>query len=230
MKPTRNNPRALVSLTALAALSVSLGLITATHSEAETLENIIESKAMQDFKQSGTVNLRRDKKAAALNQWLRGIDPNSNFSTIWTSSNAPQALLNWAGAKLPYMHYKRPRSARSRDFVSAEVDLSTSQREVSHLVIMVPHPSISPLVEANVLEEFRRLRPPMLEVVSEKPIPLTGAQGTLYEHKEGGGSLVIPISQNGLINITITDFKKSQMLIDIAKGLDIERLNRKLDS
>jgi hypothetical protein len=95
---------------------------------------------------------------------------------------------------------------------------------------MVPNPSISPLVEANVFEEFRRLRPPMLAAVSEKPIPLATGQGTLYEHKKGGGSLVIPISKNGLINITIKDFKKSQMLIDIAKGLDIDRLNRKLDS
>ena len=215
MKRIRNNPRAIISVVALTSLSVSWCVLTANPSAAETLENIIESKAMQDFKQSGTVNLRRDKKAAALSQWLRGIDQNSNFSTIWTSSNAPQLLLNWVGAKLPYMRYKRPRSTRSRDFVSAEVELSTSQRELSHLLIMVPHPSISPLVEANVLEEFRRLRPPL---------------GTLYEHKNGGGSLVIPVSQNGLINITIADFKKSQMLIDIAKGLDIERLNRKLDS
>ncbi len=128
------------------------------------------------------------------------------------------------------MHFKRPRSTRSRDFVSAGVELSTSQRDISHLRIMVPHPSISPLVEANVLEEFRRLHPPMLEIESEKTVPLTTGNGTLYEHKNGGGSLVIPISQNGLINITIADFKKSQMLIDIAKGLDIERLNRKLDS
>jgi hypothetical protein len=230
MKRIRNNPRAIISVVTLTSLSLSWCVLTANPSAAETLENIIESKAMQDFKQTGTVHFGKDKKAAALNQWLRGIDQNSNFSTIWTSSNAPQVLLNWVGAKLPYMRYKRPRSARSRDFVSAEVELSTSQRELSHLLIMVPHPSISPLVEANVLEEFRRLRPPLLEVLSEKPIPLTGAHGTLYEHKNGGGSLVIPVSQNGLINITIADFKKSQMLIDIAKGLDIERLNRKLDS
>ncbi|MEY4667483.1 MAG: hypothetical protein RL518_182 [Pseudomonadota bacterium] len=197
---------------------------------AETLENIIESKAMQDFKISGTVNQNRNKASANVNQWLRGIETGTNFASLWTSSNAPHLLLNWSGAKLPYMHYKRPRSARSRDLISAEVELSTSQRDIARLSIMVPHPSIAPLVEANVFEEFRRLRPPMLETVSEKPIPLTVGQGTLYEHKKGGGSLLIPIAQNGVINITIADFKRSQLLIDIAKGLDIERLNRKLDS
>lgn len=227
MKPTQNSSW---RLTILLCVALTWSASLPTNSDAETLENVIESKAMQEFKQSGTVNMRRDKHAAQQNLWLRGVDPHSNFASIWTSSNAPQLLLNWAGAKLPYMHYKRPRSTRSRDFVSAEVELSTSQRDISYLLIMVPHPSISPLVEANVLEEFRRLRPPILQVTSEKTVPLTIGNGTLYEHKNGGGSLVIPISQNGLINITIADFKRSQMLIDIAKGLDIDRLNRKLDS
>lgn len=227
MKQILNNSSRLKVLLCV-ALTWS-GTVTTT-SDAETLENVIESKAMQEFKQSGYVNMRRDKHAAQENPWLRGVDPHSNFASIWTSSNAPQLLLNWAGAKLPFMHYKRARSTRSRDFVSAEVELSTSQRDISHLLIMVPHPSISPLVEANVLEEFRRLRPPILQVVSEKTVPLATGTGTLYEHKNGGGSLVIPISQNGLMNIRIADFKRSQTLIDIAKGLDIDRLNRKLDS
>jgi len=230
MKPTPTSPLTIPYLRALLLAAITWGTSASTHCHAETLENVIESKAMQEFKQSGNVNMNRDKRAVQMNQWLRGVDPNSNFAAIWTSSNAPQLLLNWAGAKLPYMHYKRARSSRSRDLVLAEVELSTSQREVSHLSIMIPHPSIAPLVEGNVLEEFRRLRPPILEVISEKPIPLSTSQGTLYERKDGGGSLVIPISQNGLINITISDFKKSQMLIDIAKGLDIDRLNRKLDS
>jgi len=230
MKPIRNSPYIAFSLTTMVRLAFGWCAIASSLAKAETLENVLESKAMQDFKMSGTENLRRDKKDAHLNQWLRGIDPNSTLATIWTSSNAPQLLLNWAGAKLPYMHYKRPHSSRSRDVVSAEVDLSTSQRDIAHLLIMVPHPAIAPLVEGNVLEEFRRLRPPILEATSEKPIPLTVGQGTLYELKNGGGALVIPISQNGLINITISDFKRSQLLIDIAKGLDIERLNRKLDS
>lgn len=230
MKPIRNSPHTVPSLATMLCLVWSWCAFTSSCAKAETLENVLESKAMQDFKLSGTENLRRDKKDVQLNQWLRGIDPNSTLATIWTSSNAPQLLLNWAGAKLPYMHYKRPRSSRSRDVVSAEVDLSTSQRDLAHLLIMVPHPAIAPLVEGNVLEEFRRLRPPILPVASEKPIPLAVGQGTLYELKNGAGALVIPISQNGLINITISDFKRSQFLIDIAKGLDIERLNRKLDS
>jgi hypothetical protein len=212
-------------------LAVSWYVVTpSTPGHAETLENIMGSKAMQDFKLSGATNQNKDKTTAHLGPWLRGIEPESNFGSLWTTGNSPNLLLSWAGAKLPYMRYKRARSSRSHDVVLAEVELSTSPQDIARLSIMIPHPSISPLVEANVYEEFRRLRPPMLEAVSEKPIPLTVGQGTLYELKKGGGSLLIPISQHGIINITIKDFKQSQILIDIAKGLDIERLNRKLDS
>lgn len=200
-----------------------------TPCDGETLDNLIDSKAMQDFKVSKTIK-EKGKKSLPVNQWLRGIDPTSNFASIWTSSNAPHQLLNWAGAKLPYMHYKRPRSSRSQDFVTAEVELMNGDRDTARLTIMIPHPSIAPLVEANVLEEFRRLRPPMLNVVGEKPIPLPVGEGTLYELQKGGASLVIPIAQNGVINLTILSYKRSQILIDIAKALDIERLNKKLDS
>jgi hypothetical protein len=230
MKLIQSSHRAFLLGSALLCAAMSRPSLRLNECHAETLENIVDSKAMQDFKISGT-KLQRNKTGAAPNTaWLRGLEPGSNFAAIWSSSNGPQLLLNWAGAKLPYMHYRRAHSFRTRDVVSGEVELSASQRETARLAIMVPHPSISPLVEANVLEEFRRLRPPMLEVASEKPIPLAVGHGTLYEHKKGGGSLVIPISQHGLINITISDFKKSQFLIDIAKGLDIDRLNRKLDS
>jgi len=209
-------------------LSVSLSVPSPGH--AETLENLMGSKAMQDFRISKSNQQGEKKKGPPPNQWLRGIDPSTNFASVWISSNAPQLLLNWAGAKLPYFTYRRPRSDRSSNLVTAEVELSNFDRINCKLAIMVPHPSIVPLVEANVLEEFRKLRPPMLEVVGEKPVTLANGKGTLYEHKKGEASLLIPISQHGLIRITTLDYKNAQILIDIAKGLDIDRLNRKLDS
>lgn len=197
---------------------------------AETLENLMDSKAMQDFKVSKSTQQEGKKKGPPQNPWLKGMDSTSNFAAVWMSGNAPQLLLNWAGAKLPYFTFRRPRSDRSSDLVVAEVELSNFDRVTCKLTIMVPHPSIAPLVEANVLEEFRKLRPPMLDVVGEKAIALAHGQGVLYEHRKAGGSLLIPIAQNGVIRISTLDYKHSPVLIEIAKGLDIDRLNRKLDS
>ena len=197
---------------------------------AETLENLMDSKTMQDFRISKSTQQEGKKKGPPQNPWLKGIDPTSNFAAVWMSSNSPQLLLNWAGAKLPYFTFRRPRSDRSSNLVVAEVELSNFDRVICKLAIMVPHPSIAPLVEANVLEEFRKLRPPLLEVIGEKSVPLSHGQGMLYELKKNGGSLVIPIAQHGAIQISTIDYKHAQILIDIAKGLDIDRLNRKLDS
>ena len=204
-------------------------LHTATVCHGETLDNLIDSKAMKDFKITKPVKKKGDK-SPPVDPWLRGIDPTSNFASLWTSIDAPKVLLNWAGAKLPYIRYKRPRGLRSQELATARVELINGDRDTAHLTIIIPHPSIAPLAEANVLEELRRLRPPILKVVGEKPISLSIGEGTLYELQKGGAALVISIAQNGLINITIEDYKRSQILIDIAKGLDIERLNKKLDS
>lgn len=215
---------------ALIGTSLSLLIASGFSAHAETLENLMDSKAMQDFRISKSTQQQGKKKGPPQNPWLKGIDPTSNFAAVWMSSNSPQLLLNWAGAKLPYFTFRRPRSDRSSELVVAEVELSNFDRVICKLSIMVPHPSIAPLVEANVLDEFRKLRPPMLEVVGEKPIPLSQGQGMLYEHKKGEASLLIPTAQHGVIRITTLDYKNAQILIDIAKGLDIDRLNRKLDS
>jgi len=211
-------------------LGALISLNLSTLASAETLENLLESKTMQEFKLSKMERKNDKKKNAFETVWLRGIDPKSNFAAVWASSNAPSVMLNWLGAKLPYFTYRRQNAMRSSNLVRAGVELSNFDKVVCKLMIMVPHPSITPLVESNVLEEFRKLRPPALEVVGEKPVPLSGAQGMLYEHKLGGASLVVSIAQHGVITLSTNEYKNSQVLIDVAKALDIERLNRKLDS
>ena len=213
------------------ALFIASVTCTPVTVQGETLDNLMDSKTMQDFKVSKTVQRRNSKKRDPVeSNWLRGVDPNTNFGSLWVSKNTGQTLLNWAGAKLPFVQYKRAHGSRTKDFVTGEVELTNFNRVNTRLTIMVPHPSIAPLVEAKVLEEFRRLKPPALEVVGEKSIPLSVGQGMLYEHKKGSASLVIPIAQNGQINLFTIHYKNAQALIDIAKALDIDRLNRKLDS
>jgi hypothetical protein len=198
---------------------------------AETLDNLINSKTMQDFRISKTVQQRKSKKKLhPESQWLRGVDPNTNFGSLWATDHGGKALLNWVGAKLPYMQYQSAHGSRTKNFVTGEVELTNFDRVRIILKIIVPHPSITPLVEANILEEFRKIKPPTLEVVGEKDIPLTHGQGTLYEHKRGPASLVIPIAQHSVITLFTIRYKDAQALIDIAKELDIDRVNHKLDS
>ena len=228
MSRKHSHTRVLLRALAIAAGSFSLATVVSI-AVAETLENLMDSKAMQDFKISKTTQ-NKDNKAPPGNPLLRGVEPDSNFASLWSSGAGPQSLLNWVGAKLPYFTFKRPRASRSTHFVTAEADLLNFDRVQCTITIRIPHPSITPLVEGNILEEFRKLRPPVLEVVGEKPIPLTVGQGTLYEHKSGSASLLIPISQHGVLTITTLYYKNAEVLIEIAKGLDIDRLNRKLDS
>ena len=203
----------------------------ATYSASATpLENLIESRAMRDFKNGEAQNLKNAPPGHRQNPYLKGIDPTSNFATLWRTQNSAIELLNWAGTKLPHYRTHRPRSVRKDELVLAEIELLNNKKAMALVTIVVPHPSMAPLVEANVLPELRVYKPPVLKVVSEKTIAVTEAKGTLYETEKGSCVIVVPLEQLSLMNISMVDCKNTDMLIDIAKSLDIPRLNRKLSS
>ena len=213
-----------------ALLTVWCGALSLRLASASPLENLVQSKTMQHFKTSEGNVTKNAPPGQRRDTYLKGIDPTSNFAILWRQPNGGLELLNWAGAKLPNYRAHKARSVRKDEIVLGEIDLLDSKKATAKVTIVVPHPSMSPLVEANVLPEMRGYKPPVLKVVSEKTIALTEATGTLYETEQGACVIVVPLEQKSLVNIGMADCKNTDMLVDIAKSLDIPRLNRKLNS
>lgn len=221
----------MTNLRGIAAVLATSGIIASATpvATASPLESLKESRAMQDFKAREVTGSKRSNNVSR-DTYLRGIDPTSNFATVWRTQSGGLELLNWAGSKLPHYRSHKPRSDRKDEVVVAEMDLLDNKKATATITIVVPHPSMAPLVEANVLPETRIYRPPVLKVVSEKTIAVSEGTGTLYETEKGGCVIVIPLAQQSLLNVSMVDCKNTEMLIDIAKSLDISRLNRKLNS
>jgi hypothetical protein len=194
----------------------------------EDLKNLMDSRAMREFE--GNVNGTAKGMGVKGNDWTRGMDPNANFTVVWETHDSSRVLLNWLGTKLSYYHSKRDTSGRNRDHVWASTELTNDKRVVVVVTVLVPHPSIRPLVETKVFNLFRKYRPPTLEAISEKTYELKGAKGTLYEAKSGRCSMVIDAAEYSLVNIETEKCKDAAVLVDIAQSLDFERLNRKLSS
>ena len=218
----------------LAWISLALiALYPRLTSRAENLDSLLASPVLRDDKlrptpsQDGSVENERRQREHSV--FLRGVEPGSNFALIWTGKNHSIELLNWIGAKLPYYKYLHPDGDLKRDRVSAAVALS-SGKKTYEILIVIPHPSIRPLVDAHMLPEYRQYQPPALEVISEKTIELPTVSATLYIHKRGSASLLIPIDQSGLVQIYTASSDDYATLIEIGKALDIERLNRKISS
>jgi hypothetical protein len=200
---------------------------------AENLDDIFHSPVLRDDKlrptpsEDGRVENERHQRERSA--FLRGIEPGSNFALIWSGKNHSTELLNWIGAKLPYYKYLHPDGDLKRDRVSAAVALSSGKKRYD-ILIVIPHPSIRPLVDARMLSEYRQFHPPQLQVISEKTVTLPTGSATLYIHKKGSASLFIPIEQSGLVQISTANSDDYETLIEIGKALDIERLNRKISS
>jgi hypothetical protein len=164
------------------------------------------------------------------NDWTRGMDPNANFTAVWETHDSGRVLLNWLGTRLSYYHTKRISSGRNRDHVWARSELTNDKRVVVEITVLVPHPTVRPLVETNVFNIFRKFRPPALEVASEKNYEFKGAKGTLYEATSGRCSIVVDVAEYSLVNIETEKCKDAAVIVDVAQSLDFERLNKKLSS
>lgn len=196
---------------------------------AETLEGLNQSSVMEDFDRTQR-NLQRKVANKTRNDWVRGMDPNTDYASLWRTAHSPLQLLDWAGAKLPYYKPGRINSIRKPDHISALMPLSNNKRVEVEVLIIVPHPNTWPLVDTNVLPLLRQYAPPVLEIESEKDIKLKGATGKYYEAKNGSCSVVVKLSQRSLLKVSTKECKDSSTLLDVAQQLDIDRLNRKLDS
>lgn len=139
-----------VRYAAIALTTAILGVATTQHGTANPLDSLIESKTMQRFenRQAGSGRLAppsRNKDA-----YLRGIDPTSNFATLWREPTGGLELLNWAGAKLPHYRSHKPRSSRKDELVFGEIDLLDNKRATATITVVVPHPSMAQIGRAHV--------------------------------------------------------------------------------
>lgn len=215
-----------VILTALVACAYWLTYTQAAL--AEDLQNVLDSRAMREFE--GNINGTARGMGIKGNDWTRGMDPNANFTALWEAHDGARVLLNWIGTRLSYYKTIGMSSGRNRDHVWARSELTNDKRVVVKITVLVPHPSVRPLVETNVFNIFRKFRPPALEVASEKNYEFKGAKGTLYEATSGRCSIVVDVAEYSLVNIETEKCKDAAVIVDVAQSLDFERLNKKLSS
>ena len=229
MRPFSFHRFSTIGVTLCSLLLIHRAIPIASRANAETLEGLNQSRVMEDFDRKQR-NLQRKVTNKTRNDWVRGMDSNTDYASLWMSSHAPMQLLDWAGARLPYYKPGRPTSIRKPDHILAIMPLSNNKRIEVEVLIIVPHPNTWPLVDTNVLPLIRQYGPPVLEVAMEKDIKLKGATGKYYEAKNGSCSVVVKLAQRSLLNVSTKECKDSSTLIDVAQQLDLDRLNRKLDS
>lgn len=214
-------PRFLLCLIAASTITAPVLLY------ADTLKEVKQSAAMRSVTTS-TRRSRATNKGEAY--YLKGMEPGSNFAAIWESGKSPGLLLGWIGANIPKYVTDAPVANRKEEFAEARTTISNTMRSSVTLTIMVPHPTYRTMVEHRILAEFNPFEPPSLPIAYEETLPLNGVEGKLYQTSTNQCSIVVKAAHSTLVNLAVRDCRNKHLLVAVAKALDFQRLNRKLNS
>jgi hypothetical protein len=206
-------------------------LVWCSQSSAESLREILSSDEMRRLHEQTEIMYQKQGRGSTGGQnFMIGIDPNSEFARIWRDNRGPELLLNWLGINLPNYTVKVTGSHRARELVQAGATLSTRSRERVNLEVLIPHPTFHTMVHFKTLRDFNVYEPPTLEIVAEEELSFKQVKGMYYRTPRGQCSILIKVERLGIVNLSVQQCEYSNIMTDIINTLDFERLNKKLTS
>lgn len=160
----------------------------------------------------------------------KSLESVSNYEALWIASNNAKLLLQWIEIRIPKYKVDVNYSGHAEDHARAEAFFKNQQRTQVGLTIQIPKPLYRSMAQHRTLDAFNRYRPPALSTVGEQKVEIHGVQADYFRHSNGACSLLIPIEQMGIINLYVSHCSESEAMFDVAKQLNVERLNQKLNS
>jgi hypothetical protein len=216
----------------LFTLSAALSFIVVSgQTEAETLRDVTRSQEMRRVElATGTSKTRRNSRGGENMSWYNGMDPKSNFALLWGDKSGANLALSWIGANMVNYKLTNTMSRRGSEFVKIETAIVDRERVPIKMEIMIPHPTYRMMVQYNTLKDFNEIQPPRLKVVASEELEFNGVKGMYYRAEKGSCSVVIKLAQLSVLHLQTRRCEYSSKMMDIAKNLDFNRFNEKLNT
>jgi hypothetical protein len=154
----------------------------------------------------------------------------SNYESIWAAPQGVRLLVQWLELRMANHSLDIFSSGIRNDHGAIEAVLRNRDRVKVMVTVQVPLPMYKTMAQNKTLGAFNRFRPPALQVVGSQTVELRGVKADYYRHASGACSVVIPTDQEGLINLYVASCTESEAMFEVAKLLNVERLNQKLNS
>lgn len=153
-----------------------------------------------------------------------------NYESLWAAPQGVRLLVQWLEMRMANFKLDIFSSGIRNDHGGVEAMLQSRQRIKVLVTVQIPIPTYKTMAQNKTLGSFNRFRPPVLDVAGSQTIEIHGTQADYYRHASGACSLVIPTEQAGLINLQVASCTESPTMFEVAKLLNLERLNQKLNS
>ena len=231
--PMRLRPKILPPFSLLPFLASAALLLPVSRCVGETLKDVRSSRAMETVLKQTEVS--KSKRAAnqgfdGQSPYTAGMDPKANFTQLWVNSRGPDLLFSWIGANLPRYKLLVVDSYRTFEDLKVLARLQTADRKRVNLEIRIPHPNYYLMAKHKTLGQFNKYEPPTLEVLAQEEVEFNGYPAMYYRTPRSQCSVLFKIEKMGVVNLSVDRCQDSELLMDVAKSLDLKRLNQKLSS
>ena len=201
--------------------TIALG-VTCTYAQGQTLDELKELPAYRKL----TVDGPKSRKAPE--DGIAGVNPNTNFASLWANPRNASSLLSWLQAKIPGYKYMETSVGLHHEHVGAQALLYNKQFVRVRVDVLVPRVEYSTMAQYNTLRSFNQFRPPTLDVIADQVVPVQGMEASYYRTGKGECSLLFKVERLGIVNLSVDKCADSKVMMDVAKQLNFARLNQKL--
>jgi hypothetical protein len=197
---------------------------------AETLKDVLSSRAMMKVQQDTDRSRRRRDTDGTQLAWLIGMDPNSNFAEVWATGKGSELLCSWALITPKFYRVDLFETQRVREMVRCSQRFRTRSGEKIRVDIMVPHPTYRDMVRLGTVRQFNEVQPPAMNVLASEELEIGGHKATYYRAERNKCTVLFKLTKGTLVNVWVPDCKWSDTMLELSRGLDLERLIKKLES
>jgi len=211
--------------------SLLLGLSVSLPAQAETLNEILESRELRTLSKESSLRQKRESLAIGVDQrFMVGIDPQSEYARLWVTERGGEQIFNWLGVNIPKFAISGQRTRRKPEFVQAALTWRNRDGKSVRLNVLVPHPTYHTMVQFKTLSEFNAFEPPSLETVAAEELSFSELKGMYYRTPHGQCSVLIKMDKLSIVNLSVESCEQSKVMTDIIDMLTFKRLNQKLNS
>lgn len=213
------------TLSGLSLMILFMVSITTPVAHGQSLEELKQSEIYRKLDLDAPVApIKKSKKKARPEEVL------TNYDSLWRTSQGAKLLLQWSDARIPNHRLEINSTTSRRDCAQVSVNFQNREGIEITAIIQVPKPTYKAMAEHRTLESFNRFRPPALDASGSQKVTFHGIESDYFRHRSGSCSILIPISQAGIINLFVPSCTQSQAMFEVAKLLNVSRLNEKLTS
>jgi hypothetical protein len=213
----------------LRSLLVSLVLLcispAVNQAAGQALEELKQSEAYRKLEFEQPISSQ-----GVIRKRAKSTDVMSNYDSLWNTVHGARLLLQWIEARIPNYRLEVFAAGYRNDHAGVDVVFHNRQRVKVSVAIQVPIPQYKTMAQHQTLASFNRYRPPALDVVGSQKIELHGVQADYFRRVGGSCSVLLPIEQLGIINLSVESCTQSTAMFEVAKLLNVARLNQKLTS